>query len=52
MSIESIDGQVIPSYANCDMVLNVMQQSWKKHKRLEFVLCDDAHKRWLQQLVA
>ena len=52
MSIESIDGQVIPSYANSDMVLNVMQQSWKKNMKLEIVFCDDKHKNWLRSLAS
>jgi hypothetical protein len=50
MSIESIDGQVIPSYASCEVVLNAMQQNWKKNEKLELILCDNVHRRWLQDL--
>jgi hypothetical protein len=50
ISIEAVDGQLIPSYASSEVVLNAMQQSWMRKERLELILCDNLLKRRLQTL--
>eukprot|EP00559_Dactyliosolen_fragilissimus_P006691 CAMPEP_0184869238 /NCGR_PEP_ID=MMETSP0580-20130426/33464_1 /TAXON_ID=1118495 /ORGANISM="Dactyliosolen fragilissimus" /LENGTH=1429 /DNA_ID=CAMNT_0027370603 /DNA_START=37 /DNA_END=4323 /DNA_ORIENTATION=+ len=46
LAFESINGQVIPTYASCDMVMSAMKRCWSKDEKLEIVLCDDERKIW------
>lgn len=50
LSFESINGQIVPSYAGVDMVKNALQRSWKDTGRMEIVFCDDERKSWVQSL--
>ncbi len=43
-SFYSINGELLPSYASCDMVKNAMKRGWKSGK-LELVFCDEQIKR-------
>jgi hypothetical protein len=47
VSIESLNGQFVPSYASKDMVKNALARSWKNEKRVEIWLCDDDRKAWV-----
>jgi hypothetical protein len=47
VSIESLNGQFVPSYASKDMVKNALARSWKNEKRVEIWLCDDERKAWV-----
>ena len=40
ISFYSINGEVLPSYASCDMVKNAMKRGWKSGK-LEIIFCDE-----------
>ena len=40
ISFHSINGELIPSYASCDMVQNAMKRGWKSGQ-LEIIFCDD-----------
>jgi len=48
--IKSIDGQGVPSYATCDIVMNAMKRNWKKNGKLEILFCDEEQRRWLSSL--
>jgi hypothetical protein len=50
LSIENINGQIVPSYAGVDMVKNALQRSWKDTGKMEIVFCDDQRKKWVQSL--
>ena len=50
LSFETINGQIVPSYAGVDMVKNALQRSWKDTGRMEIVFCDDQRKKWVQSL--
>lgn len=47
VSIESLNGQFVPSYASKDMVKNALARSWKNESRVEIWLCDDDRKAWV-----
>lgn len=47
LSVESINGQFVPSYATVEMVRNAMNRSWKTNESTELLLCDDELKKWL-----
>ncbi len=50
LSIESVNGQFVPSYATCDIVRNAMKRSWATHCRVEVLLCNDTRKDWIHSL--
>lgn len=47
VSIDSINGQFVPSYATIDLVRNALNRSWKESKSTFIRLCDDERKQWL-----
>ena len=47
LSIHSLNGQFVPSYASIDMVKSAINRSWKNDTRVEMWLCDDAQKSWI-----
>ena len=49
LSIESVGGEFVPSYASVDMVQNALKRRWKSEKALEMVLCDDELKEWVHK---
>lgn len=51
LSIESINGQVVPSYATPDMVLNAMKRSWSSDARVEVLFCHDARRDWVMNMI-
>ena len=52
LSIESIDGERIPSYATATMVRNALERSWKSKHRVELVLCDDEKRAWTHGFIS
>lgn len=50
LSIESINGQFVPTYASKDIVLNAMKRSWASDGRVEVLFCDDKRKEWMKEL--
>jgi hypothetical protein len=42
VSIQSVNGQQVPSYATADLVQNAMNRLWRSDGKLEVVVCDDA----------
>jgi len=51
VSIESINGQFVPSYATIDLVKNALNRSWKDSKTTTLRLCDDERKNWLHSQI-
>lgn len=41
LRIYSIDGELIPSYANCDLVTNALKRAWLRSNEMELTFCDD-----------
>ena len=50
--IESINGEVIPSYATCDLVMNVMKRRWAAEKKIDLLLCNSRKKKMTDELVS
>lgn len=50
LSLESINGQFVPSYASTGIVMNALNRSWKADGKVEIVFCDDERKQWVHQL--
>lgn len=50
LSIESINGEFVPSFANPQLVRSAMERGWKSDGRVEVVFCDDERKAWIQGL--
>lgn len=51
LSFDSINGQIVPSYAGVEMVKNALRRSWKDTGRMEIVFCDDERRKWVQSLM-
>jgi hypothetical protein len=41
LSVYSINGEALPSYASCDMVMSAMKRGWKNGQKIEMVFCDE-----------
>jgi hypothetical protein len=50
LSVDSINGQFVPTYASKDMVRSAIQRSWKSDGRVELWLCDDTHRHWIHAI--
>jgi predicted CopG family antitoxin len=50
LSIESVNGEFVPSFANPKLVRSGMERAWKNDARVEVVFCDDERKVWIQGL--
>lgn len=50
LSIESVNGEFVPSFANPQLVRSGMERAWKNENRVEVVFCDDERKVWIQGL--
>lgn len=50
LSVESINGQFVPSYASTGIIMNAMNRSWKTNGKVEVVFCDDERKQWVREL--
>eukprot|EP00586_Coscinodiscus_wailesii_P010028 CAMPEP_0172514024 /NCGR_PEP_ID=MMETSP1066-20121228/257245_1 /TAXON_ID=671091 /ORGANISM="Coscinodiscus wailesii, Strain CCMP2513" /LENGTH=1453 /DNA_ID=CAMNT_0013294535 /DNA_START=42 /DNA_END=4403 /DNA_ORIENTATION=- len=51
MSLETINGQIVPSYATSKMVKSVLRRSWVQEGRVEITFCDDERREWLMGLM-
>lgn len=47
MVVQSVNGQVVPSYANTNMVSNAIYTSWRNHERVEILFREEERKIWL-----
>jgi hypothetical protein len=50
LSVDAVNGEFVPSFANAQMVKNAMERSWKSQNCVEVVFCDDERKQWAQSL--
>jgi hypothetical protein len=50
LSIESVNGEFVPSFANPQLVRSAMERGWKSDARVEVVFCDDERKVSIQGL--
>ena len=48
--LESVDGEVVPTYVNSQLILNAMTRRWTANGKLELTFCDDRHKEALQKV--
>jgi len=48
--IYSIDGEVIPSYANSEIVMSAMKRAWSRKEDMELTFCDDRRERQFKSL--
>jgi hypothetical protein len=51
LSVQAINGQVVPSYASEEMVKNAINRSWKVDGKVELWLRNDRQKNWIYNLV-
>lgn len=51
LAVESINGQIVPSYASIDIVRNALNRSWTTSETTLLILCDDEQKKWLMAKV-
>lgn len=49
LSIDSVNGEFVPSFANPKMVRSGMERAWKNDSRVEVVFCDDERRVWVQK---
>ena len=50
LSIDSINGEFVPSYATPNLVKNAMERSWKSEKSVDVTYCDIDKKMYLLSL--
>ena len=51
LRIYSIDRELVPSYANCDIVMNAMKRAWSRQDQMELTFCDEGQYEQFQSLV-
>ena len=47
LSVESLNDQIVPSYATVDIVKSALKRSWNSDGSVTMLLCDDRLKAWL-----
>ena len=50
LSIDSINGEFVPSFATSNLVKSAMERSWKSEKRVEVTYCDNDMKNFIFDL--
>jgi len=50
LSVDSINGEFVPSYATPNLVKSAMERSWKSEKRVEVTYCDNDKKKFIFDL--
>ena len=50
LSVDSINGEFVPSYATPSLVKSAMERSWKSEKRVEVTYCDNDMKKFIFDL--
>jgi hypothetical protein len=51
LCIESVNGQIIPSYATPDIVMSALERSWKTDSHFEVLLYNETRKDWMKKLL-
>ena len=49
-SLELLDGEVIPSWSNVQLLVNAMKRRWAAAGRLELTFCDDKQREALRSI--
>jgi len=52
LAIESVDGQLVPSFASAKMVLNAITNAFTSKGRVEILFCEDELRNQLNELVS
>ena len=42
--LESVDGEVVPSYVNCQIIISSINRQWTANGRVELTFCNEKHK--------
>ena len=42
--LESVDGEVVPSYVNSQLIVNAMKRRWAANGRVELTFCNETHR--------
>jgi hypothetical protein len=50
LSIDSVNGEFVPSFATTQMVKSAMERSWKSDGRVEVIYCDNDRKNFISNL--
>ena len=50
MVVESVNGQVVPSYASPSMVSNAIESAWANTDKVEILFCETDRKEWLNSI--
>lgn len=51
-TLETLDGEVVPSYANTQLIVNAMKRRWAASGQLELTFCDDRQKDALRNIIS
>ena len=49
--LESLDGEVVPSYANSQLIVNAMSRRWAANGKVEITFCNEKHRDSVRKLV-
>jgi hypothetical protein len=50
--LESVDGEVLPSYANPQLIVSAMKRRWDTNGRVELLFCDERQKDALMDIIS
>lgn len=50
--LESVDGEVLPSYANPQLIISAMKRRWDTTGRVELLFCDERQKEALMDIIS
>lgn len=50
LSVDSVNGEFVPSFATPNLVKSAMERSWKAEKRVEVVYCDNDMRKFILNL--
>jgi hypothetical protein len=51
LSVDSINGEFVPSFATAQLVKSALERSWKSEGRVEIVYCDNDRKKFVWNLL-
>lgn len=49
--LQSVDGEVVPSYANSQLIVSVMKRRWAANGRVELIFCDEKQRDALTDMI-
>lgn len=49
-NLESVDGEVVPSYVNSQIIVNAMKRRWAANNRVELTFCNEKHRDALKKI--